>query len=94
MELKNKQVNYSCTNEDVTLKLQGTVSLNESKRITSFNGSFYLVETNAYAGEFYYSETEDGKISKSTNNIPAEYIEEACDFLVATANEIKETVIL
>lgn len=92
MELTNKQVNYNCTNENETLKLSGAVYLNASNTITQFSGSFTKVDTGEFCGDFYYNETSDNKVNRSTNNIPAELVDMAGDFLLATVAEIKKEV--
>ena len=92
MELTNKQVNYNCTNENETLKLSGAVYLNASNTITQFSGSFTKVDTGEFCGDFYYNETSDNKVNRATNNIPADLVDVAGDFLLATVAEIKKEV--
>lgn len=89
MELTNKQVNYNCTNSNETLKLNGAVYLNETNTITQFSGSFSTPE-GEYCGDFYYNETEDGKVNRSTNNIQAGLVDAAGDLILETVAEIKK----
>lgn len=87
MQLSNKQTIYTCVNTQDDLSLNGTVHLNETNRVTQFNGNFTI--DGEYAGDFYYSETTDGKINKSINNIPETHASVACDFVMDTVAEIK-----
>lgn len=92
MQLTNKQVIYSCVNENETLKLAGTIHFNDENLITQFNGTFETIEDEA-CGDFYYNETVDGKVNKATNNIPADLVDQTSDLLLATVAEIKKEVL-
>lgn len=91
MELTNKQVNYNCTNENETLKLSGAVYLNSNNVITQFSGTFTKID-GEYCGDFYYNESEDNKVNRATNNVPADLVDAVGDFLLETVAEIKKEV--
>lgn len=93
MELTNKQVSYNCVNVNEVLKLSGTVHLNGDNVISQFSGSFSDVESGEHCGDFYYNESADGKINRSTNNIPAALVDATGDFLLETVAEIKKEII-
>lgn len=92
MELTNKQINYNCTNENETLKLSGAVYLNSNNIITQFSGTFTAIDSDEYCGDFYYNESEDNKVNKATNNVPADLVDMVGDFLLETVVEIKKEV--
>lgn len=80
MELTNKRVQLTVRETGNTYSLGGEVTLDETKRITSFSGSFQNVD-NVYVGYFNYSEDSDGKVNKNVYNINAEDQAACCDFL-------------
>lgn len=92
MNLTNKQVIYSCVNENEALKLTGTIHFNGENVITQFSGTFTTIEDEA-CGDFYYNETADGKVNRATNNVPADLVDPTGDLLLATVAEIKKEVL-
>lgn len=87
MQLTNKQVTYTVSNELDTLSMNGNIHLDAENRVTQFTGNFMV--DGEFAGDFYYSETQDGKINKSMNSVPENVASAACDFLATTVSEIK-----
>lgn len=87
MELTNKQVTYSVAHEGTEFKMTGNVHVNEMNRITNLNGNLY--KDDEYSGDFYYSETEDGKVNKSMNGVKKENVPAACDFVVEIVDLLK-----
>lgn len=94
MIITNTRVMHSVSNASASMKLQGEVQFSSEGIITSFNGQFYKLpatedeEYGDFIGDFWYSENEDGTISKSVNSIPSEKSGEACDFLESTVQEL------
>lgn len=84
----NKKIQYSVTNESAELKLTGNISVSDSK-IHSFDGSFSTT-TGEYVGNFYYSESADGKVNKNFSEIGADYVTSATSLLDATINDANE----
>lgn len=87
MQLTNKQVTYTVSNESDAVDLNGNINLDANNRVTQFSGNFIV--DGEFAGDFYYSETQDGKINKSMNSVPESVASAACDFLESTVAEIK-----
>lgn len=90
MELTNKRVSYSISNENDNLKMTGDVSVNSNNEISSFNGQIMNLE-GMMIGNFYYSEM-DGKINKNFNNVDFENEEIVCEALRETVKEIKTKI--
>jgi hypothetical protein len=67
--------------------MTGSVHINEMNRITNLNGNLY--KDDEYSGDFYYSETEEGKANKSINGVTKEDVSAACNFIVEIVNLIK-----
>ena len=88
MELKNKRVQYTVTNEDSNLKLTGEVSLKEQTNDLSFNGSLNDLSNN-YLGNFYYNEREDEKIDKSINGIDKDDLANAEALIASTITALR-----
>lgn len=87
--LLEKTINYSVTNETEGFKLKGTITIiDETQRIANFNGSFTDAEDH-YMGNFYYSENQDGKATKSVSDTPTENALTLDNFFDATISELK-----
>lgn len=78
---------YSVTNSNNTFSLSGTITINESTQVENFNGS--ITKDSKMYGNFYYSETSDGKINFNLSNVSTEFITEVEQFIVTTVNEVK-----
>lgn len=87
MELTNKQLTYSVSHQSAEFKMTGSVHINEMNRITNLNGNLY--KDDEYSGDFYYSESEEGKVNKSINGVTKENVSAACNFIVEIVNLIK-----
>lgn len=84
MELTNKQVSYDCVNTNENLKISGTIHFNGDGVITQFSGTFTDLNSDAHCGDFYYNENAEGKVNRSTNNIPLDLVDTTGDFLLET----------
>lgn len=89
--LTNKQTNYSLENIGETLKVTGTVSFAEDGRIINLNGNFQTLEE-AYVGNFYYNENENGKSNRSISDVDTNKHEAADELLDNTIKELKQQV--
>lgn len=87
--LTNKQTSYSVENEGQVVNVTGSVTATEAGRIVSFNGSFVTQEGN-YVGNFYYNENENGKSSRSVNDVDTDKYEDADELLDLTIKELKQ----
>jgi len=88
MELKNKRVQYTVTNEDSNLKLTGEISLKDQTNDFSFNGSLSDLSDN-YLGNFYYNEREDEKVDKSINGIDKDDLANAEALIASTITALR-----
>ena len=86
--LTGKTTNYNVANESGQLKLSGQVTVQEDGRISNFNGTFNKDE-NGYAGNFYYSESEEGKSNKSTSDVDTADHLAFDNFLDSTITELQ-----
>lgn len=88
MELKNKRVQYTVTDEDSNLKLTGEISLKDQTNDFSFNGSLNDLSNN-YLGNFYYNEREDEKVDKSINGIDKDDLANAEALIASTITALR-----
>lgn len=89
MELLDKRVIYLVKNQDSNLKIEGEVQLDASNRVISFSGSFYKLDGET-VGSFYYSEDEQGLISKSVGSYPPSLDNQGISLLDATVEALKQ----
>lgn len=90
--LTNKQVSYSIASNSGTFKLNGQVTVKEENAIiATFSGSFFKNE-DEYCGNFYYSENNDGKASKSISDVSKDDFMILDNFLDNSITELKETL--
>jgi hypothetical protein len=90
--LTNKQVSYSIASNSETFKLNGQVTVKEENAIiANFSGSFFKNE-DEYCGNFYYSENNDGKASKSISDVSKDDFMFLDNFLDSSITELKETL--
>lgn len=88
--LTGKTTNYQVSNESATVKLSGQLTLSDNEdRIVSFNGSFNTIE-NVYIGNFYYSENENGRVSKNVSDVDITKLSDVESLLDETIVEIKQ----
>jgi hypothetical protein len=86
--LTNKKINYTVENTLDSIKLNGTVNIDENNIITDFNAQFFVEDSN-YIGSMYYSERGD-KVSKNISDIPTDNVNTVEQLVNTTINEIKE----
>lgn len=57
MELTNKKIQYTVTNSGINIALSGIIYLNESLKVTDFNGSINKVngELTSFIGNFNWN---------------------------------------
>jgi hypothetical protein len=89
--LTNKQTNYSVSKEGTILKLEGTTNFTETGLISSFNGTISTLE-GAYVGNFYYSESTNGKANRSLNDVDLDKYKAADALIDEAIDELKEQV--
>lgn len=89
MELSNKRTIYSVKNENLQLKLEGEVTINEVlKEIVSFSGNFMKLDTLDYIGSFTFNESES-TYNKNISRFPIELGDSGELLLDATIESIK-----
>jgi hypothetical protein len=93
IEITNKRSLCTVSNSTSTIKLEGELVSSQLKKISGFSGSFYRVDPVEYIGNFNYSETSDGRVSKSIGEIPSDLFETASNLFDATLDEIETTEI-
>ena len=96
MELTNKRVQYSITNHEGGLIINGEVTANIAGIISNFSGSFAESTNPTYAGNFSYSESgENGEIcNRNINGAPKE-LRVAIDNLIdATVVAVKAQILV
>lgn len=91
MEVFNKRTICNVKNSDSNLKLDGEAQVDESKKVTTFMGTFYTPE-DEYAGTFTYSEREGDVVDKSVNSFPTNLQNKGIELLDATVVELKSTL--
>lgn len=89
VEISNKRSLCTVTNSATTIKLEGELVSSQLKKISGFSGSYYRVDPVEYIGNFNYSETSDGRVSKSIGDIPSDLFSTASQLLDETLEEIK-----
>ena len=88
--LINTQKNYSVAVETENFKLSGSAVINvESENISNFNGGFTTTEGN-YAGNFGYSENENGKANKNIYDIDKKNFVELDTLVDSAIAELKQ----
>ena len=87
----NKSTRYSVSRQGEHYRMDGSIAFLEDNRITELNATVYDLE-DKYIGNFYYSETADGKCNKNLNNVPKEYFEVVDQFIDETLVEIKSEI--
>lgn len=92
VQLTNKAVTYNVENQDSNLKLNGTIQITDSNRISTFYGSFYSLQDD-FKGGFSYSELESGLLDSSVNSYPPELEDKGICLLDTTIKEIKNIII-
>lgn len=91
MILTNKREMYTVENSSATVRLDGDITIDASKNIINFSGSFTDVVTGEPAGSFYYNENED-KMNISYNGITISTKQDCEDILEGTIAAIKVEV--
>jgi hypothetical protein len=71
--------------------MDGSIVFSEDNTITELNATVYDLE-DKYIGNFYYSETTDGKCNKNLNNVSREYFEAVDQFIDETLIEIRNEI--
>lgn len=97
MELKNKRISYEVINEETSIGLQLSGSLNiVDDKIVDMNGNFSLIEgdTSVQSGYYNYTENSDNTINKSVNTTPYDFQEDCMALLNDTIYKIKAELIL
>lgn len=91
-KFSNSRFTETVENETSTVKLYGEVTYNADKLIGSFSGSVTTID-GSKTGNFNYSETSDGNVSRGYNG-PKEIEIESCDLVDATVVDIKNRTAL
>lgn len=92
--ITNKKNLCTVVNTAAGIKLEGELISSETQKIVSLNGTFYTTETSEYMGHFNYTETLDGKISRSLGDLVKDKFDDSVKLLTDTIDEIEllETV--
>lgn len=86
---KDKQARYNVEETQESLKMQGSISIDEDNRVIDFNGTFYDLQ-GQYLASFYYRETTDGKCDKNINNVDLQRFSDLDEVLDTLIVNIKD----
>lgn len=87
MELTNKRTTYTVSNADTVLKLTGEITVNETAKITSFNGQILTLD-GVFSGNFNFNEMNTN-CNFSINDCPVTNRDAAYSLLDETVESIK-----
>ncbi|WP_321437246.1 hypothetical protein [uncultured Bacteroides sp.] len=90
LTLTNKKTQYTAKEEAANVKIEGLVSVNDSLKVTEFNGSVYSKsEPPVWLGNFSYNENNASLNMQASK----EYLSEASQLVIDTVAGI-ETILL
>ena len=88
MELTNKRVQYTVSNESENIKITGEVTVGDSNN--SFNGTVNTLNGD-YSGNFYFNEIDANNVNLNFNNVPADKVGAIYSLIQSTMTEVKAT---